>query len=322
MATKLDLKDKKILFELDFDARIPYSHLARKVGLSKQGIEYKINNLIKKGVIKGFYPVVNTPKLGYLYCRLILTMQNLTEGQETEIMKFLRNHKKVFWLFSLQGTFDIGLAIWAKSVQEFKEFTNEIETKFGSYIKRKVESIMTDVIHYQNRYLLERVETKEIHIKETQERAEIDELDKKILTALCDNGRMSLVKIAAQVNQSAKVVAYRIKRLEKKKLIEGYRPIIDHKKIGCTHLKIFIALNNLTKEKLLKLKRYIKDNPLVIYIVEGIGLPADLDIEMVIQSNEQLFEFIRDLKFKFPTLIGEYNSFVVLDTIKVRYLPF
>ena len=42
----LDLKEKKILYELDFNARLSYAQLGRKVGLSKQGAEYKMNSLM------------------------------------------------------------------------------------------------------------------------------------------------------------------------------------------------------------------------------------------------------------------------------------
>ena len=84
---KLDLKDKKILFELDFHARMPYSQLAKKVGLSKQGAEYKVQNLIKKGVIKGFYPVINVPKMGYLYCRLALVVKNITPETDSDLIR-------------------------------------------------------------------------------------------------------------------------------------------------------------------------------------------------------------------------------------------
>ncbi len=319
---KLDLKDKKILFELDFNARISYSQLAKKVGLSKQGAEYKVNNLVKKGVIEGFYPVINIPKLGYIYCRLLITLQRVTEEKRKEIIDYLTNHNRVFWLFDMQGMYDLVIVIWAKSVTEFKDFAEDLESKFAENIKRKVETITTDVIHFQNRYFLGTEKTKEIHIKETSERIEIDELDKKILSILCTNGRTPLVNISEMVNESAKVVAYRIRKLEKKKLIEGYRPIINHNKIGYTYYKIFISLNNISKEDLGKLKQYIKNNPLVIYIVEGIGLPADLDIEIMVKSNQQLFDFIKDLKFKFPTLIGEYQTVIFMATLKVKYLPF
>ena len=321
-SVKLDLRDKKILFELDFNARISYSQLAKKAGLSKQGAEYKVKNLLKKGVIEGFYPVINVPKLGYIYCRLLVTLQNLTKEKKNEIIEYLINHKKVFWLFSMQGMFDLLIVMWAKSLTEFKEFVEELETKFEENIKRKVETITTDVIHYQHRYLLGNKETKEIHIKETTKRIEIDNLDKKILDLLRTDARISLVDISKKVNESAKVVAYRIKKLEKKGLIEGYRPIINHNKIGFTYYKVLINLNKISKEELIKLKSYIRNNPLVIYIVEGVGLPGDIEIEMMIKSNQQLFDFINDLKFKFPMLIGEYNTVIFMDTLKVKYLPF
>jgi DNA-binding Lrp family transcriptional regulator len=318
---KLDLKDRKILFELDFNARVPYSRLAKRIRMSKQGVEYRVKNLMKKGVIRGFYPVINVPKLGYIYCRLLLTLQNITKEKKDEIIEYLKNHKKVFWLFSMQGMFDLLIVIWAKSITEFKEFVEEVETKFGENIKRKVETITTDVVHYQHRYLLGKKETKEIHIRETAERIRIDELDKKILSLLCTDARIPLVDISRKVNESAKVVAYRIKKLEKKGLIEGYRPIIDHNKIGFTYYKVLINLYNISKKTLIRLKSYIRNNPAVIYIVEGIGLPADLEIEMMVESNKQLFDFINDLRFRFPKIVGEYNTVIFMDTLKVKYLP-
>ncbi|MDP2749296.1 MAG: winged helix-turn-helix transcriptional regulator [Nanoarchaeota archaeon] len=319
---KLDLKDKKLLFEMDFNARAPFSKLAKKIHVSKQGAEYKVNNLIKKGVIKGFYPVVNVPKLGYIYCRLSVTLQKVTKEKNQEIINYLINHDKVFWLFQIQGAYDLFFVIWAKSITEFKNFIEEFESEFGDNIKRKEESIATDVIHFQHRYLLGIKETKEIHIRERTEQMEIDELDKKILNCLCSDGRKPLVNIAAEVKESSKVIAYRIKKLEEKKIIEGYRPIINHNSIGYTYYKVLINLNSISKKELIRLKQYIRDSPFVIYLIEGIGLTADLDIEMMVKTNKQFFEFIENLKFKFPAMIGEYQTIIFMDTLKVKYFPF
>ena len=319
---KLDLKDKKILFELDFNARMPYSQLAKKVGLSKQGAEYKLNNLIKKDVIKGFYPVINVPKLGYKYCRLLVTLQNTTKEKHQEIVDYLIKHDKVFWLFKMHGIYDFLIVIWVKQLNEFREFKEELESKFSDYVKNAVENIATDVIHYQYRWLLGHKETKEIHLKETSEIIEIDKIDREIIDLLSENARRSLVEISKKVNESAKVIGNRIRKLEEKKLIEGYRPIINHNKIGYTYYKVFINLNKISKEELKNLKSYIKNSPLVIYLVEGIALPGDIDIEMMVKYNQQLYDFIEDLRFKFPTLIGEYQTVIFVDTLKVEYLPF
>ena len=319
---KLDVKDKKILFELDFNARMPFSLLARKVGLSKQGVGYKVKNLIKKEVIKGFYPVINVPKFGYKYCRLLITVENTPKEKQQEIVDYLMEHPKVFWLFKMHGVYDFLIVVWAKELSEFREFREEMENQFKGHIKKVVENIITDVIHYQHRYLLGIKETKEIHLKETSEQVKIDELDKKIIAVLSEDARMPLVKIARKVSGSAKVIGNRIKKLEQMGIVEGYRPIINHTRIGCTYYKLFIELNWKAREELKKLKAYLKNSPLVIYHVEGIALPSDIDIEIMVKNNQQLFEFIEDLRFRFPPLIGEYQTVAFIDTLKVRYLPF
>ena len=319
---KLDLKDKKILNLLDFDSRKSNSKIAKKVGLSKQGVEYKLNNLLKKGVVEGFYPVINVPKMGYLYCRLALVLQNVDEKIENELMNYVIKSPKIFWVFTTQGIFDILIVIWAESISEFKEVVTDILSKYGKYISEKNESIATNVIHYQHRYLLRKKDTKVIEIKETSELVKIEEVDKKILGILCEDARIKVIDIAKKLKLSSKTVSYRIKKLEKSNIIEGYRPIINHNKLGYTYYKLWIKIQFDNIIEIKTLYEFIKENPIVLYIVEGIGFPEELDIEVMVENNLELFNFIKDLKLRFPNLIAGYKSFMFFDTKKVRYLPF
>ena len=66
---KLDLKDRKILYHLDFNSRQSFSKLGRKVGLHKDVIGYRLKRLQEKGIIKGFFTVINYPKIGFNYYR-------------------------------------------------------------------------------------------------------------------------------------------------------------------------------------------------------------------------------------------------------------
>lgn len=319
---KLDKKDQRILYELDFEARLPFSQLAKRVGLSKQGVEYKVRNLMKKGVIKGFYPIVNVPKLGYIYCRFSFSFRNITQEKEKEILKYLQDNNRVFWLFTAQGYCDVLCALWARNVTEFREFVEGFLSRYGEYIGSKNESINTDTILYQNRFLVREKDTREINIKETTERVIIDKKDEEVLKELCVNARVPLVDIAKKVHLSAKVVAYRIRRMEKAGLIEGYRPIIDYNVLGFAYYKVWIALSNITSTRLKQLHEYVKRNPIVLYLVKGIGLPGELDIEVIVKSNIELYNFIKDLKLKFPLMVGEQKIFMFMETKKARFLPF
>ena len=50
----LDLKDRKILYELDFNARQTDSEIAKKVKLSREVVNYRISRLQKNGIIRNF----------------------------------------------------------------------------------------------------------------------------------------------------------------------------------------------------------------------------------------------------------------------------
>lgn len=321
-APSIDLKDKKILFQLDFDARQSYSELAKKVGLSKQVVEYRVNNLVKKGIIRSFYPVINVPKLGYLYCRLAITWQNINSEDLSSIYNDLKNDHRVFWLFEMQGTVDMFVVVWAKNLTHFRMFVDQFMVKYSKFVKYKTENIATDVIHYQHRYLLGKKETSEIHIAEMDKRIDIDKLDMRLLNLLCENARMPLVEIGQKLKEHPKTIAYRISRMEKLKLIEAYRTNIDHTKLGYTYYKVFLNISNFGPDELMKLKEFIKSNSSTIYFVEGIALHADMDFEMMVKNNEELFNFVKELRNEFPRIVGNYNAVILIDTLKVRYLPF
>ncbi len=320
-AVKLDLQDRKLLFALDFDARATLSSLAKKARMSKQGVDYKIKNLTNSGVIKGFYPVVNVPRLGFIYCRILLTFQNRTIEVEKKIFSYLKDHEKVFWLFLMQGQFDALVVIWVRHISEINDFLDQLYSKFGAYIKGREISLATDVIHYQHRYLMGVEETREMHIKETDELVGIDRLDSSIINKLSENARATIVDIADSVRASPRVVAYRLRKMEDNGLIAGYRAAIDYSKLGLTYYKVFLALSSAPLEEKKKLLEYIRSSPIVIYRVEGIGLHAEIDFEVIVGSELQLSRFMKELSFKFPGIVGEYSTVMFIEMLKVRYMP-
>jgi hypothetical protein len=91
--------------------------------------------------------------------------------------------------------------------------------------------------------------------------------------------------------------------------------------LGKTYYKIFVNFNNFNEEKINYLEHYIEDNPQIIYIIRALGT-CDLDIELIVESNEDLFSFIEDLQSKFTNSIKEYKTMILTDTIKAKFLPF
>ena len=107
MSIKLDLKDRRILYHLDIDSRATLNQLAKKAGLSKQVLAYRLKNLVKTGVIKQFYTTINFSKLGYTHYKLYLKFQNVSPEKEKEIVEYWVSRKNVAWVASCRGRWDL-----------------------------------------------------------------------------------------------------------------------------------------------------------------------------------------------------------------------
>lgn len=319
-AIKLDLRDKKILFELDFHARDSNTKIAKKVRLSKQGVDYKIRNLVNREVIQGFAPIINGNQLGYFYGRLFIRFQNLTLEKENKIFEELIANPHYKWIIKSEGPYDTIFGTWTKTLKEFKEISKEFIGKYGYYVKEKRESIGVRLVHLQSRYLLGIKDSEEVAFEETTKPTKIDETDKNILRSLAKDARMSLVKIAQTTKSSAKVVAYRLRRLQEEKVILCYRPIINNELIGFTSYKVLFYLTNVIGEKLAQFKNYLKSLPPVMYIVDEVGI-TDVDMELMLPTGESVFGFVDKIQFQFPELIRDYEAFTI-KTLKLELLPF
>ncbi|MEZ5092628.1 Lrp/AsnC family transcriptional regulator [Nocardioides sp.] len=69
----------------------------------------------------------------------------------------------------------------------------------------------------------------------------MEETDRKILTLLAADGRMSFTDLGKATGLSTSAVHQRVKRLEKRGLIKGYGATIDHDQIGLP-LTAFVSI--------------------------------------------------------------------------------
>jgi len=42
----------------------------------------------------------------------------------------------------------------------------------------------------------------------------------------------------------------------------------------------------------------------------------------MVKSNQELQQFVQELRNKYPKIIGSFKSFMFIKTIKVKYYPF
>jgi Lrp/AsnC family leucine-responsive transcriptional regulator len=303
-SVKLDKIDRKLLLELDRNCRITDTQLAKKIGRSREATKYRIQQLIKKDVLKKFTTSINHAKFGITYYKIFLQLENIPDEKE-KLFKFIKNHKKVPWYGICSGIWDYIIGISAKSPMEFDEIKNEIFSKFKHLIIKKEIGVMVETKQYLKKYLIkDNSEPKSFAgdiVYET-----LEPIDEKILNTLSNNARIPIVSLADKVNSNVKTVLNRIERLEKKGIILGYRIWIDVHNLGLEYFKVFLYFRSISKEEEKKLLQYLFNLGSVIYYIKMIA-PWDSELELVVQNYQELNQILDNLRREFHGIIRNHE---------------
>jgi DNA-binding Lrp family transcriptional regulator len=322
MSVKLDLKDRKLLYELDTDSRQSASQLAKKVGISKQGTTYAINNLLKKGVITNFTTVINTAAIGRLSFRIYLKLVDITPQEEDTLKNFLINHPLVPWVVGCEGIWDIIIVVFPSSFAEFEFVTRELTTKYGKCIEKKEIALVTRAHHFRSGYILEKKRDLSplVYAGQPQEVISLDETDKHILALLAKNARMPLIDISRTVRLSAQTTSARIHKLEKQNIIEGYTTSINYGLIGYERYKVFIRAKNINDKKEKPFIEFCRLHPNILYYSTAIGT-NDIELEVIVPDSDHLRNIIATIREHFQELIKSYETLKIYKEYKLNFFP-
>jgi DNA-binding Lrp family transcriptional regulator len=142
-------------------------------------------------------------------------------------------------------------------------------------------------------------------------RAELDDLDKRILREYLKDARLSCRKIAERLDLAVGTVLSRTRKLEKAGVIRGYSAVLDAEKLG--YSMTVVTEMTVSKGKLLETEKEISTWPMVCAVYDATGL-TDMFIIAKFRSREDLSSFTKKL-LSLP-YAERTNTHVVLTTVK------
>jgi DNA-binding Lrp family transcriptional regulator len=318
----LDLKDRKILYQLDLNCRQSNAQIGKKVGLSRKVVDYRIKRMEEKGIITGFWTALNAFRLGFSVYRYFITFQNAKKEIREKIINHLIRYENIWTVYSSSGLYDLGVIIWVKNIEEFYRFWEEFNDIYGDYISDKIFSVYLHSDAYRLTCLIpnnyDRTERDKYHKFGPGPIIEIDKVDYDLLNTIALKGKMSIVDISEKLNCSSQTVQYRIKNLIEKDLIKSFRVGIDYSKLGLEFYFISIWLQQLTKRK--DIWRFLRYNPYVTFINTCAGY-ADIQFEIEINNSIEMQRLLDNLSDNFPNVIRKYNFTTVIEQFIVNCLP-
>lgn len=316
---RLDVLDERVLAELDNDARQSNAQIARRLHVNKNVINYRIKNLEKIGIITGYYTVIDTYRLGYSAYRIYLKLQYASPEKEKEIMDYFVALSQTWWVGSIQGRFSIGALIWIKTQKEFVDIWQALQMKFRNFLEDVRVVIYHGLEHYRlpfaKRHLKERARVESIGVGQT---IAVDSTDIALLRFIAARARASLLEVAQMLGVTPAAAHYRIRQLMKKRVILGYRAIVDTRKLGYTLYKMNINLRDMRAYE--KMRRFAQEHGDIFYLDKTIGF-ADLEIEAYAQNPQQFYEIMNEIRTRFADVIWDCDFFAFSEITKLKYMP-
>jgi len=323
MTIKIDTKDRKIIRNLEFNARMPIPQLAKRVGISRQVAEYRLRRLKENKVISFTASVFDQKVAGINIFRVILRLSKITKEKREEFINYVRINYPLMWLAKLGNGWDLIMNFMAKDSYEFDNMLMKITDNYGEYINNYI------ILTYINIYDMSRSYILPGAIKQNEERyffhemgdrqIKLDEIDREIAKILSLDCTVSDIAIGQKLGITGNTVKNRIKRMIDEKFLLGHRVLINPASIGYNLDIVFLEINNLQSKTEKELYTYLKSQPNITFIVKHIGI-FRIGFEIETKDAKELDTIISDLRNRFSHIINNLEVFPVLEEFELKYI--
>lgn len=313
--------DYKLLSYLYHSYNKPLSKIARATKLSRDQVEYRINNYVKESLIRHFIPLFDWGKLGYDVLAILLLKFEKPRMAE-DFSKTLRENKNCMSYGKVYGGYDLYLNCIFKDEKELNEFISKIFEDENNIIIDHIIIKPQFAELYPLKFFNHNKEDYLISPSENKKEIKLDKIDFKILKILADNGRERLIDIAIKSGISSELALYRLKRLKNERVILGNRIQFDMSLLGYFFTILLINFRNFSEKNKTKIKSFVKTSKNTNSLIFNLYKPNCI-IQLFHKEEEEIRECIEKIKDLFNEDAIEINVLQIgEDEEKIRPLPF
>lgn len=149
----------------------------------------------------------------------------------------------------------------------------------------------------------------------------LDAIDRRLLDALQENGRLAVTDLAERVGLTASPCLRRLKNLEQNGVIRGYAALVDQDKVGLP-VSVFVSvkLEMQREEALEAFERAVRDCPEVVecYLMTG---PRDYLLRVVARDLSAYERFLKETLTRVDGVASIESSFALAQVKHANALP-
>lgn len=132
---KLDALDRRVLEQLEVNARRRIIDMASGLGVSERIVDYRIRRLVKDGVITGSRIALDYDALGIHFYKAFVYLDNPDPKRVGSLINYFRRNRNVIHNVRVMGNWDLEPEFETYSEEEFDSIMTEMQDAFSDIIK-------------------------------------------------------------------------------------------------------------------------------------------------------------------------------------------
>lgn len=145
----------------------------------------------------------------------------------------------------------------------------------------------------------------------------LDRYDRRILELLQQDGRLSNQELADRIGLSPSPCLRRVRALEERGFIAGYRAVVDAKKLGLSLMAlVHISMDRHTPERFANFEAKVRALPEVLECLLITGQEADYQLKVVVRDMEAYQELLLNRITRIEGVTGVHSSFVLRRVVE------
>jgi Lrp/AsnC family leucine-responsive transcriptional regulator len=131
----IDEVDVTLLHTIADEADLRIEEIAKRSGLSREQVTYRMRKLENAGIIVGYTPVINYALLGFSIHALLFTFQARNPERELALAEFLRQHPSVLWAVRTLGGWDLLIYVISRDTTDLYDTVIKLREEYSDLIK-------------------------------------------------------------------------------------------------------------------------------------------------------------------------------------------
>ncbi|MCX6707503.1 MAG: Lrp/AsnC family transcriptional regulator, partial [Candidatus Woesearchaeota archaeon] len=280
--------DHDLIFLASENARAKIRDMSFILKKSPQRLKYSLATIEKEGVIHNEHCIFDYSYFGLILFRVYFKGGYISERDKINIIKKLSANPYIVSMYELSGEFDLVIELGSPNPSRFNKELKKIAELIPTLNNYKI--LLNLVTHvYSKNYLIKdtsiNAPEQDIIIGGDRGVEVFNKNEMKVMKNLLDEPKIRRSKLAKLSDINVKTAVSITKDLRERRIIKGFKYIIDTNKLGINKVRLFIRFHNVSQERENQLMNYMMKTKEVVQVNKTVG---DWDMEVDIESFDKI----------------------------------